>query len=122
MPTTGMSANSRAAARPGSPNAQTIAASQPPACFASASSTACEALAASARVSTYCVPNAAVTATISVAGEAKRRASTAIASVIASVMLGLISSNRMMDDASGIGAGGQLMNLNPPAGTLPLRR
>ena len=89
MPTTGMSANSRAAARPGSPNAQTIAASQPAACLAIASSTACEAIAASARFSTYWVPNAAVTATMSVPGEAKRRASSAIASVIASVMFGL---------------------------------
>src|SRR5690349_14905239 len=101
MPTTGMSANSRAAASPGSPNAHTMAASQLAACFASASSTAWDAIAASARFSTYWVPNAAVTATMSVPSEAKRRASAAIDCVIASVMLGLINNIFMMGCHSG---------------------
>src|SRR5215472_10407435 len=90
-----MSTSSRAAARPGSPKAEMIAASAPAPCSASASRTACDAIDASTRFSMYSAPNRAVATAMSVPGDAERRASSAMIAVMSSEMFGLMSSSFM---------------------------
>ncbi len=102
IPTTGAGDSSRAASRPGSPKQAiaTPAIAGSAARAATASSVAAAASASSACDSTEGVPHGAVTASISVPGRARRRASAAIAAVIATVVLGLTTSSRIAAQTS----------------------
>src|SRR6185436_7927963 len=92
----GTSSISRSAFSPVSYDTAITTASQPLAWRAASTTAACSAIACSARVATIAAPKSAVTGTISVPGEATRRASAAAVSVTKAVVLAFRTRMRMM--------------------------
>ena len=117
MPTTGTLSISRSAFSPVSYDTAITTASQSFAWRAASTTAACSAIACSLRVATIAAPKSAVAVTISVPGEATRRASAAAVCVTKSVVLALRTRMRMtLSYQTSCGA------MQRAAGTMPSRR